>query len=134
VAAWVPTLQRDDVAIRPSDDRWSDLEYACHVRDVYRLFLERLVQMLSEDNPSFQNWDQEETAIAERYDLQCPSTVSDAFVRAVSSLADQFQKVSGTEWLRPGIRSDGSAYTIATLGALALHDPIHHLWDVSRSA
>ncbi len=90
--------------------------------------------MLSEDNPSFQNWDQEETAIAERYDLQCPSTVSDAFVRAVSSLADQFQKVSGTEWLRPGIRSDGSAYTIATLGALALHDPIHHLWDVSRSA
>jgi hypothetical protein len=33
---------------RPSDDRWSALEYACHVRDVFRLYDERLEMMLTE--------------------------------------------------------------------------------------
>jgi hypothetical protein len=33
--------------------------------------------MLGEDNPLFQNWDQDETAFAERYDLQDQSIVID---------------------------------------------------------
>lgn len=131
-ASWVPVLERADAARRPSDDRWSDLEYACHVRDVYRLFLGRLELMLKEDNPCFQNWDQDETAVAERYDLQDPAAVCDELETAARRLADAFQSVRGSDWQRTGLRSDGNAYTVATLGALALHDPIHHLWDVAR--
>src|SRR5664280_3280117 len=37
-AAWVPVLSRADARVRPNDERWSALEYACHVRDVYRIF------------------------------------------------------------------------------------------------
>src|SRR5687767_7536500 len=44
---------------RPSEDVWSPLEYACHVRDVFRLFDERLQLMLGEDDPLFANWDQD---------------------------------------------------------------------------
>jgi hypothetical protein len=130
-ASWIPVLERPDAALRPSDDRWSDLEYACHVRDVYRLFLERLELMLKEENPAFQNWDQDATAVAERYDLQDPATVLVELQAAALKLADGFQSVRGADWERTGVRSDGNAYPIATLGALALHDPIHHLWDVA---
>lgn len=130
-AAWIPILQRDDATVRLSDDRWSALEYACHVRDVYRIFETRLARMLSEDNPSFQNWDQDETAVAERYDLQDPSTVCAGLLTAATTLADRFAGVQDAEWARPGTRSDGNSYTVASLGALALHDPIHHLWDVA---
>src|SRR3954452_5758938 len=50
------------VAQRPAPDVWSALEYGCHVRDVHRLFRQRLQLMLAEDDPLFANWDQDATA------------------------------------------------------------------------
>ena len=47
-AAWRPVLARSDVAIRPDEATWSPLEYACHVRDVFRLFAQRLALMLAD--------------------------------------------------------------------------------------
>ncbi len=44
---------RDHAAARhrPDPGIWSPLEYACHVRDVHRVFAERLTRMLAEDDP-----------------------------------------------------------------------------------
>ncbi len=67
VAVWPGVLARPDAAQRPDDSTWSPLEYACHVRDVYRLFATRLNLMLTQDDPLFANWDQDEAAVAERY-------------------------------------------------------------------
>ena len=75
-AGLAAVLPREDVAVRPAPQVWSPLEYACHVRDVYRLFDGRLRAMLTEDDPQFANWDQDETAIAERYAEQDPATVA----------------------------------------------------------
>jgi hypothetical protein len=129
--SWIGVLQRDDVRERPNDAKWSDLEYACHVRDVYRIFGERLVLMLEQDNPVFQNWDQDETALSDRYDLQDPLTVSTELVSAASTIADLFESVEGPQWSRGGTRSNGSFFTVQTLGTYGLHDPMHHLWDVA---
>src|SRR3712207_9199731 len=41
-ARWRTLLADPKVRDRPSDDRWSGLEYACHVRDVFRLYDYRL--------------------------------------------------------------------------------------------
>src|SRR6187397_1794198 len=61
----------------PQPDVWSPLEYGAHVRDVYRLFDARLVQMLTEDNPTFGYWNQDETASNDRYSEQDPEVVAD---------------------------------------------------------
>ncbi len=74
-AAWRDLLDHPAAGQRPADDRWSALEYACHVRDVYALYDVRLALMLDEDDPTFQNWDQDATAEAERYGEQDPATV-----------------------------------------------------------
>lgn len=132
-AAWIPILKREDASTRSSADKWSDLEYACHVRDVYRLFNERLNLMLNDDNPTFQNWDQDETALTERYDLQDPALVCAELLAAASDFAESFDTVRDSQWSRPGTRSNGSRFTVASLGSYGLHDPIHHLWDVSPS-
>ncbi|MHB1598807.1 MAG: DinB family protein [Acidimicrobiales bacterium] len=61
-AAWAAALGRrspEELRARPSDDRWSALEHACHVRDVLRLAGERLHLMLDVDDPTFPNWDQD---------------------------------------------------------------------------
>ena len=81
VTQWRPLLLAGDgtprpgVAERPSDDRWSAIEYACHVRDVFRLYDERLALMLTRRNPTFPNWDQDETAVSDRYIEQAPVQV-----------------------------------------------------------
>ncbi|MFI5034890.1 MAG: DinB family protein [Acidimicrobiales bacterium] len=130
-AAWGPILERADVRVRPRENRWSDLEYACHVRDVYRVMDRRLAAMLTEDDPLFANWDQDDTAVADRYDLQDPATVAAELVAAATVYADRFDSVTDAQWLRPGTRSNGSRFTVATLALYGLHDPFHHLWDVS---
>ena len=57
---WVAILRSSPaVAARREPTVWSPLEYGAHVRDVYRLFDERLALMLTEDEPTFANWDQD---------------------------------------------------------------------------
>ena len=109
---------------------WSPLEYACHVRDVCRIFGERLALMLGEDAPAFANWDQDATAVEDRYGEQDPATVGREVVEAGAALSTAFARVPDDAWGRTGIRSDGSAFTVLTLGQYGLHDLVHHLWDV----
>lgn len=129
-AAWPAVLTRTDVRERPDDTTWSPLEYSAHVRDVFRLYDYRLALMEREDDPLFPNWDQDATAVEEKYNEQDPAVVSDELVVAAASLADGFDRV--TDWSRPGRRSDGVAFTIETFAKYFIHDPIHHLHDVSH--
>ncbi|WP_377639011.1 DinB family protein [Oryzobacter terrae] len=127
---WQSVLARPDVAVRPEPTTWSPLEYACHVRDVCRLFDERLHLMLTEDAPRFANWDQDETAVAERYHEQDPSTVLRELAVAAARWAGSYRDVPADAWDRPGVRSNGSEFTVLTLGRYGLHDLVHHLHDV----
>ena len=92
-AAWQVVLARPDVRRRPRPDVWSPLEYGCHVRDVFRLFDLRLGLMLDEDDPLFANWDQDETAVAERYDAQDPAVVAGELAAAGDAVAASFAAV-----------------------------------------
>jgi len=129
-AAWVEVLQRPDVRERPKPDVWSPLEYACHVRDVFVLFDQRLVRMLTEDDPLFANWDQDETALKDRYAEQDPAAVAAAIPPAAEQLATRFAQV--TDRARTGRRSDGAVFTIESFARYLLHDPVHHLHDVGH--
>ncbi len=116
---------------RPRDDCWSALEYACHVRDVCALFRYRLGLMLEEDDPLFENWDQDATALEEDYGAQDPAVVATQLGDEAAQLADAFDAVRGEQWQRPGRRSDGAAFTVDTFSRYMVHDPIHHLCDVT---
>jgi hypothetical protein len=131
-APWPEFLADPNVGVRPRDDTWSALEYGCHVRDVYRMGSYRLGRMLLEDDPRFDNWDQDETAVAERYDLQSPAQVTDELMAAATQLADLYDTVGEAQWRRPGMRSDGSPFTVDSFGRYVLHDLVHHLVDVRQ--
>lgn len=129
-APWTAVLARSDAARRPAPDVWSPLEYACHVRDVCRVFDGRVTLMLTEDAPRFANWDQDETAVAERYGEQDPTVVGAELREAAATVAADFAGVRDEQWGRTGLRSDGSEFTVLTLGQYFLHDLAHHLVDV----
>lgn len=127
---WLAVLARPDVARRPAPNVWSPLEYACHVRDVCGVFRGRAERMLAEDRPTFESWDQDATAVAERYGAQDPVEVAIALRRAADDAAARFAGVSGDGWERRGLRSDGAEFTVESLGQYFAHDLAHHLWDV----
>ncbi|WP_448630860.1 DinB family protein [Cellulomonas soli] len=130
VPRWVSVLHRPDVRERPAPTVWSPLEYGAHVRDVLRIFGERVRLMTEQVDPHFDNWDQDATALAERYDRQDPAAVADELVDAAEVTAALFAGVGDDEWERAGLRSNGSQFTVRTLGQYFLHDLVHHLHDV----
>jgi len=131
-AAWGEMLaERPDVRQRPQPQTWSPLEYACHVRDVCRLYHERLDLMLTQDDPLYPNWDQDATAVEQRYGEQDPVVVAEELAQAAQTLADAFEAVHGDQWTRPGRRSDGAVFTIESFARYFIHDPVHHLYDAT---
>jgi len=129
---WVQILRSSPaVSARPQPDVWSPLEYGAHVRDVYRLFDARLAQLLSEDTPTFSSWDQDETAIAERYSEQDPEVVADELEAAAQVFVARIRSLTSDQYSRRGFRSDGAEFTVLTFIQYFLHDVIHHLWDVT---
>ena len=110
---------------------WSPLEYGVHVRDVFRLFDQRLLLMLTDDDPLFANWDQDETARRERYGDQDPEVVADELETAAGTMVGHITTLRPDQLGRTGRRSDGSVFTVVTLLQYFLHDVVHHLWDVT---
>lgn len=130
VPRWQRVLTRPDARDRPSPQVWSPLEYGAHVRDVCTLFRERLQAMLATDGARFANWDQDATAREKHYDRDDPADVARDYAAAADRLAAEFDDVVGAQWEHRGYRSNGSEFTVATLGVYLLHDLEHHLADV----
>jgi hypothetical protein len=116
---------------RNSPAKWSSLEYACHVRDVFTRFDARFELMLTRDDPLFPNWDQDASAIEDRYDEQDPEVVVVGLRAASEQITMRLDAIGTDEWQRPGRRSDGASFTVETMSRYMVHDPIHHLWDVT---
>lgn len=88
--------------------------------------------MLDEDGPRFANWDQDTTAVAERYDRQDPGVVAGELAAAADVVAASFDAVRPDQVDRRGFRSDGAEFTVTSFGRYFVHDPVHHLYDVGR--
>jgi hypothetical protein len=126
---WQELLAHPKAGERPSEDRWSALEYGCHVRDVFDLYNERLRMMLEEEDPGYPNWDQNISAIEDRYAQQDPDEVAKEIVAAAEKLATRFDGVAGPQWERTGRRSDGANFTVESFARYLIHDPVHHVHD-----
>ncbi|WP_039796844.1 DinB family protein [Nocardia araoensis] len=127
-------LDRPDVRLRPDDSTWSALEYGAHVRDVCRMSDTRLGLMLAGDPggepPRFQNWDQDATAVADRYNGQDPARVAVELAEAAERMARAFESVPPERRGLRGARSDGAEFTVESFARYILHDLVHHVHDV----
>ena len=127
---WADLLVAGDARTRPAATTWSPLEYAAHVRDMCGVFTERVQLMLAQDAPEFADWDQNQAAIDGDYGAEDPARVSEQLTEAARRLAAAYRDVPADGWQRTGLRSNGSQFTVLTLGQYALHDLAHHLLDV----
>jgi hypothetical protein len=131
-SAWRGPLAAPDAALRAVPGVWSTVEYACHVRDVHRVFAGRVAAMLSTDDPEFADWDQDRAAVTGGYAGQDPEQVAGELVAEAARVTELYGAVRDDQWDRPGRRSNGSVFTVDSLARYHLHDVEHHLVDVSR--
>ena len=134
---WVAVLAQPGAAERPEPGTWSALEYACHVRDVHRIFGGRLDLMLEQDEPTFANWDQDAAAVEGRYHLQDPAVVAAELRDAAEAVAARYDALADAPeetWARRGLRDNGSEFTVDSIARYHLHDVVHHSHDVRALA
>ena len=133
-AAWATVLTRpeDSLRERPTPTTWSPLEYACHVRDVNALFAERAGLILGGggEQVQFANWDQDATAIERRYSEAALADVAPEVAQTGEAHANAYAGITSEQLGWGALRSNGSEFTLLSLGRYGLHDLHHHLWDV----
>ena len=126
-------LVRSDASARPRAGVWSPLEYVCHVGDVCDVMRGRLEQIVAGEGRlvRFPDWNQDEAAIAAEYWRAEPAQVGERIATAFELAAQAYAAPTQDQWSWPAERSNGSAFTAASLARYFVHDIHHHLWDVS---
>ncbi|MCF2572517.1 DinB family protein [Brevibacterium sp. UCMA 11754] len=128
--AWSEVLTSPNAGVRARSDRWSDVEYAAHVRDILDLFRERTSLIVSQSTPTLPNFDGDAVAIASDYRHQNPAEVALDLRAAALAYAADLAQITDEQWERTGYRSDGREFTVTSLTRYGLHELRHHLQDV----
>lgn len=127
---WNEVLTRPNARGRTQPDRWSDVEYAAHVRDILDLFRERTHLIITQESPTLPNFDGDAVAVESDYRNQDPAEVAVELRAAALAYAAGLSQVSGDQWDRVGYRADGREFTVTSLTRYGLHELKHHLHDV----
>jgi hypothetical protein len=123
------------MATRPSPDRWSGVEYACHVRDVCTNLRDRIVLGAVEDTPTPHALHTDDRIAMGLYSRDTPQltagdlvAVGELFARTMECLpADLAERTLVYGWPRVAERS------LHWVAAQLLHECEHHLDDVREN-
>ncbi len=117
---------------RPAPDVWSPLEYACHVRDVLRVFRERSRAMVAEPGVDFGWWDHEAAVTDDAYNDQDPAQVAADVADGATRYATLLRGLDADQWRARGERRGGEIFTVESLARYGLHEAKHHQLDIGR--
>lgn len=123
-----------DVRVHVAAGVWSQLEYACHVRDVLVVQRDRVELAVREDRPENTPMRRDERAVEERYNEQDVDEVRAAVVRAADDLADYLEALTPEQRARTMIYGYPvrAERTIVWVGVHTVHELVHHTMDVER--
>jgi DinB superfamily len=121
--------------VRPSEHRWSILEYSAHMRDVLISIRERIVRATIEDHTIGLAMNRDERVNRGFYDVD---TVEDLVVELdvlTRLLLKSYSLLTRAELDRPLVFSNLAPYevTILLAAAQAVHEGEHHLADVREN-
>jgi hypothetical protein len=115
---------------QPAPGVWSPMQYAAHVRDMFRVFGERIVLAVDDDNPSVPSFVPTGAEFDTFNDLE-PATVAAEIQAQAGRLAAILAGCRAGDWDRTVMRDGVDRFTVGGLGRFAVHEAHHHLLDVN---
>jgi hypothetical protein len=124
-----------ETVLRPNPDRWSAVEYGCHVRDALTNVRDRMILGLVEDMPVPPMMYGAKRVELGLYAADIPEVLASDLVGAGALFARTLDAVSADAldrtifygWPTPGYR------TLRWVAAQALHESEHHLSDAQEN-
>ncbi len=111
---------------RPSPEKWSAHEHACHLAEVHPMFFERLDLMLEQENPTIKPYFPDKH---DEPDLLLKADLDESlkkFAEDRKNLLEKLRKLSPEDWQRTANHEEYSHYSIFIMFRhLALHDYVH---------
>jgi hypothetical protein len=119
-------LEKEGLTRRPADGKWSILENACHLRDMERVYAERLTKAAHRDRPEFWVPDNDRLAEELRYREADPASVVKEFRRLRADTVTLLRALPHPVWQRTGVHPKRGEETIEQIAShLARHDDAH---------
>jgi hypothetical protein len=136
-AAWRAfLLSGHDLSLRtiPGPGIFSPIQYGAHVRDIQRVYGDRILLMLQEDSPVFPQLNPDEDEWNRYNRLEALELAADIETQA-RRLAGILSSLQPDDWSRTMIRDGGSdgvfEFTVVGLANYAVHESHHHLLDAN---
>jgi hypothetical protein len=127
-------LAADDTYLRtnPAPGVFSPIQYGAHVRDIQRVYGDRILLMLCEDNPVFPQFNPDEDAW-NGYNQLDRGALADDIETQARRLKAILDELDAEDWSRTMTRDGGGdgvyQFTVAGLASYAVHESHHHLLD-----
>ena len=121
-----------NVTQRPTPATWSQLEYACHVRDVLLVQRERVLLARREEGPSLVPMGRDDRVEHDGYNEQSPSAVARQLRDAAMLFAGVLDRLDDAAWSRTVIYNfpAPARRDLRWLATHTQHEVQHHLADV----
>ncbi len=128
------TAAGGDPGVRRDPDRWSPLEYACHVRDLLLVQRERVLEARRTERPSFSPMGRDERVLHDGYATQDPVDVARQLDDAARMLANVLRRLDQLDWERTVLYNFPvpTERTLRWVAVHTVHEVHHHLLDVRR--
>ena len=110
----------------PRPGKWSAIEIACHLRDIDRIYAERVTKVAFSDRPSFWMMDNARVAEKLRYRDADPTAVLKEHRRRREDLLTLLRALPQSGWQRTGLHPKRGELTLENLASvIAEHDENH---------
>lgn len=105
---------QDALTAHPLPGKWSACEIVHHLADAEMASALRLRQLLEQDYPVIQGYDQDERAIRLKYNERDIAPAFDALRGARSTTTQLLSMMSDADWAREGWHTESGRYTAET--------------------
>jgi uncharacterized damage-inducible protein DinB len=129
------TRKLDDGALRkkPAPEKWSALEVVCHLRDVERLWADRLVKAAFSEKPSFYMLDVDALAAKNSYNTQDLAAALKEFARLRDDNLRLLRVLPASQWKRSGIHPKRGEITIEHVVETMIGHDQDHFGQIGRA-
>jgi hypothetical protein len=115
----------EHLRVRPSPQKWSAHEHACHLATVHGLFSERLDRMLTEEDALIKPYDPKDEAPDALMGMDLDAGLLQ-YARERGVLVERLRALAPAQWERTGRHPEYSHYSVFIMFRhLALHDMLH---------